>query len=278
MAMKNIVFALMLAVSITTFSYAQTAQEPTTREMNLINWMEFRQFVPEKIETVLLPVGTLEPHGVIPNGSDNLAPEAMARDLASSLNAMIAPTLNYGVTGGMKAFPGAFEISERAYRPFVADLLRGLAKNDFLNIIILNGHGGPQTEILQSLADQISKEEEVRIMVINWWSLASEETFEVFDENGGHAGNNETAYVQAIVPEHIHREWYNENMTTAYPSGTSWSAYPFPSSIGLYEKGQGYPTFSEEQSLEYYRKVNEKVGSLIRDVIEKWDLAGLYRQ
>lgn len=257
---------------------AQRGKEPTTREMNLITWMEFQDFVPSEIETVLLPVGTLEPHGVIPNGADNLAPEAMAHEMAESINAMIAPTLNYGVTGGMKAFPGAFEIREESYRSFVADILRGLSKNRFMNIIILNGHGGPQTGILHELADRISKEEQVRILVINWWSLASEDTFAVFGENGGHAGNNETAYVQAVVPEHIHPEWYDENMATPYPSGTSWTASPFPSSIGLYEPGQGYPTFDPDQAQEYYKRVNKRVEELILDVIEKWDLAGLYRQ
>lgn len=267
----------LLATCVTGAAAQNEESGPSTRQMNLINWMEFQKFVPDHIETVLLPMGTLEPHGVIPNGADNLAPERMARELAPDLNAMIAPTLNYGVTGSMQAFAGAFEIGEEGYRLFVADLLRGLAKNKFINIIILNGHGGPQTAILQDLAGKISKERQVRILVINWWSLASEQTFEIFGENGGHSGNNETAYVQAIVPEHIHPEWYDKEMATPYPSGSSWSAYPYPSSIGLYEPGQGYPTFDEEQAGKYFRAVNEKVRSLARDVIHKWDKAGLYR-
>jgi creatinine amidohydrolase len=116
-----------------------------------------------------------------------------------------------------------------------------------------------------------------RILVINWWSLASEETFSVFNENGGHIGNNETAYIQAIVPEHVHLERYSQEMATAYPEHSSWHAVPFPSSIGLYEKGQGYPTFNEKQAQEYFKRVNERVAKLIEDVIRKWDLAGLYR-
>ena len=257
---------------------AQESSQPTTREMNLINWQEFARWVPEKIETVLLPTGTLEPHGVLPNGSDNLAPEAMSRAIAGRVNALIAPTVNYGVTGSMKAFPGAFAISEEAYREFVGDILKGLAENQFKNIIILNGHGGPQTAILRSLASEYSEKYRVRILVINWWSLAAEETKEVFGENGGHAGNNETAYVQAIVPEHVHPEWYSKDMTTPYPPGSSWYAVPFPSSIGLYEKGQGYPTFDKKQAEEYFRKVNDRVAELIEDVIAKWDKAGLYRE
>jgi creatinine amidohydrolase len=34
--------------------------------------------VPAKINTVLLPLGTLEPHGVAPSGTDILAPLAIA--------------------------------------------------------------------------------------------------------------------------------------------------------------------------------------------------------
>ncbi len=274
--MKKLLSVALVSLIIATTGSAQ--DNLTTREMNLINWMEFAEFVPEKIETVLLPVGTLEPHGVIPNGADNLAPERMAKEFADGLNALIAPTLNYGVTGSMQAYPGAFAISEKAYSLFITDILKGLAGNKFKNIIILNGHGGPQTAILQSVAAKLSPELRVRIMVINWWSVVSEDTFAVFGENGGHSGNNETAYIQAIVPEHIHKDRYTgEEMTTPYPSGSTWSAYPFPSSIGLYEPGQGYPTFREDQAKEYFEKVNTRILGLIEGIIEKWDLAGLYR-
>src|SRR5947209_11166892 len=40
----------------------------STRELERINWMEFKEAVPSKVQTVLLPTGTLEPHGVINNG------------------------------------------------------------------------------------------------------------------------------------------------------------------------------------------------------------------
>lgn len=260
------------------FSPAQEPTKPSTYEMNLMNWKEFQKWVPGRIETVLLPTGTLEAHGVLPNGSDNLAPEAMARELAPRLNALIAPTLNYGVTGSLKGYPGSFAISPGAYKAFITDVMAGLAMNRFKNIIVLNGHGGPQTAILQDVAQSVSDRYRVRTLVINWWSLASEETFAVFGENGGHAGNNETAYIQAIVPEHVHPEWYSKDMATPYPAPKTWSAYPFPSSIGLYEKGQGYPTFDKKQAEAYFRRVNARVFQLISEVIRKWDMAGLYRE
>jgi creatinine amidohydrolase len=248
----------------------------STREMERINWMEFKEVVPSKIKTVLLGTGTMEPHGVINNGADNTAPTAMARDIARRTNAMIAPTLPYGITGSMADYPGAFQITEAAYRPFVKQILEGLAKNGFKNIIILNGHGGGQTAVLQSVAAEVSAEKHVRTLVINWWSFASDETKQIFGEDGGHAGLNETAYIQAVDPTLVHAERYTgEDMTTAYPAPGTWSATPFPSSIGLYQNTQGYPKFDQKKADEYFRAVNNKVANLIIEVVRKWDMAGL---
>ena len=269
--MKMLTAALLLTIPL----WGQ--QGPTTREMNLIGWQEFQEWVPGRITTVILPVGTLEPHGVLPNGSDNLAPEAMARELAPALQALIAPTLNYGVTGGMQAFPGSFAISAEAYSAFISDILKGLAGNGFRNIIIFNGHGGPQTALLKSATDAASLDHRVRILVINWWSLAAEEVFAVFGENGGHAGNNETAYIMTVVPEHVHPERYSKDMATPYPGNNAWHAAPFPSSIALYEEGQGYPSFDKRKARTYYDRVNRRVLAVVQDIIAKWDRAGLYR-
>ena len=247
----------------------------STREMDRINWMEFREVVPARIQTVLLPTGTLEPHGVINNGADNTAPAAIAARIARRTNAMIAPTLAYGMTGSLEAYPGAFQISESAYRPFVKQIIEGLAKNGFRNIIILNGHGGPQTAVLNAVAAEVAAERRVRTLVVNWWSFASDVTKQVFGEDGGHAGLNETAFVQAIDPKLVHPERYREELATAYPAPGTWSAAPFPSSIGLYQPGQGLPRFDQQKADEYFTKVTDKVAGLVTDVIRKWDLAGL---
>ena len=273
--MNKIIVALFLTFTFQFSLYAQTKDIVSTREMDRINWMEFKEVVPSRVNTVLLPVGTLEPHGVINNGADNTAPTAMAKTIAQRTNALIAPTLPYGITGSMEAYPGAFQITEAAYRPFVKQILEGLAKNGFKNIIVLNGHGGAQTAVLQSVAAEVATERKVRTLVINWWSFAADETKEVFGEDGGHAGLNETAFIQAIDPALVHPERYKDELATAYPTAGTWSAVPFPSSIGLYQKGQGYPKFDQKKADEYYRKVTDKVANLVNEIIGKWNLAGL---
>ncbi len=271
------ILVILLIVSGCMPAFAQNDKDIVpTREMERINWMDFKAAVPSKVQTVLLPTGTLEPHGVINNGADNTAPFALAKTIARRTNAMIAPTLPYGITGSMEAYPGAFQITEAAYRPFVKQILEGLAKNGFRNIIILNGHGGGQTAVLNAVAAEVASERKVRTLVINWWSFASDETKEVFGEDGGHAGWNETAFIQAIDPTLVQPDKYTgPEMTTAYPTAGTWSAVPFPSSIGLYQKGQGFPKFDQAKADLYYKKVTDKVAALIIETVKKWDLAGL---
>jgi creatinine amidohydrolase len=248
---------------------------PSTREMERINWMEFREWVPAKINTVLLPLGTIEPHGVTANGADILAPVAIAKEIAPRVNAMIAPVIPYGFTGVMDAYPGAFSVPEDVYRAYVRSVLVGLAKNKFKNIILINGHGGGQTAILTALAQEVGRETGTRILAVNWWSYCTDVTLEVFGEDGGHAAENENSFMMAIDPSLVHRERYSQDMVTANPSPGTWSAYPNPSSITLYKDGQGYPKFDLAKAKVYFGKVNDKLTKLIQETIRKWDLAGL---
>ena len=244
--------------------------------MERINWMEFAEWVPDKIQTVLLPLGTLEAHGATANGTDIIAPLAIARAVADRLNAMIAPVVAYGFTGILDAYPGSFTIPEETYRSYVRAVLAGLARNKFRNIVLLNGHGGGQTAILSALAQEVGRQSNTRILVLNWWSYCSDVTQEMFGEDGGHAGNTETAFMLAIDPALVSKDRYSgPEMATAIPAPNTWSAYPFPSSILLYKEGEGYPVFDAKKARKFFDKVNDKVARLVEETIKKWDLAKL---
>jgi creatinine amidohydrolase len=247
-----------------------------TRDLNDLNWMEFRSLVPSKVTTVLLPTGTMEAHGVENNGADNTAPVAIARAMAPRVNALVAPVVPYGVTGSLDAYAGGFTISEPAYRAYLADVLDGLARNGFKNIIIVNGHGGPQTAILNDLAQSAGRAHRVRTLVVNWWDYCSDVTKTVFGEDGGHAGWNETAFIQAIDRKLVHPELYKDSLATPRPPAGSWSAYPFPSPIILYQPGQGYVKFDQARADAYFKAVVDKMTALVQDVISKWDQSGIF--
>ncbi len=274
--MKRSIALLVLSfASCAPFASSASAQELPSRWMDELNWLEFREMVPAQTKTVLLTTGTLEPHGVISNGADNLAPVKIAAAVAAEVNALIAPHIPYGVTGAMAPYPGATHIPEEVYGPYVRAVLTGLVRNGFSNLVIINGHGGPQTAVLERVAREVALEHSVHTLVVNWWAACSEAAVEVFGNPGGHAGENETAFIQAINPALVKRALYERMTVTPNPPPGSWSATPAPSSITTYEKDKGAPTdFDQTKAEEYFRRVNECVASLIKDTLEKWGKAG----
>jgi creatinine amidohydrolase len=267
-----------LPIVLAAVAVAALAQQPSTREMNDLNWMEFRELVPSRVATVLLPTGTMEAHGVANNGADNTAPVAIARKIAPRVNALVAPVVPYGVTGSLDGFAGGFTVSESAYRAYLGEVLAGLARMGFRNIIVVNGHGGPQTAILNELAENTGRAHRVRTLVVNWWSYCSDVTLKTFGQDGGHAGWNETAFLQAIDPALVHPERYRDALATPRPAPGTWSAYPFPSSIILYQAGQGYVKFDQGKADAYFREVVEKTAALVEETLRKWDAAGVFEK
>ncbi|MBI4875305.1 MAG: creatininase family protein [Acidobacteria bacterium] len=252
------------------------ARAQSSREMADLNWMEFREVVPTKVRTVLLPTGTVEAHGVANNGADVTAPVALARAMAPRVEALVAPAVPYGVTGSLDAYAGGITISEEAYRAYLGDVLAGLAKNGFRNIVVVNGHGGPQTAILNEVAEKVGRAHRVRTLVVNWWAYCSDVTLKVFGEDGGHAGWNENAFIQAIDPKLIQRERYRDSLATPRPAPGAWSAYPFPSPIILYQPGQGYVRCDQAKADAYFKAVADKMSELVRETVAKWDQAGIF--
>ncbi len=274
--MTRLRFLFVVGVLGLSFVASMWAQEPFPRHMDDLNWMEFREIVPARVKTVLLTTGTLEPHGVINNGADNLAPVKIAEAIAPEVNALIAPHIPYGVTGSMAPYPGATQIPAEVYVPYIRAVLVGLVRNGFRNVVIINGHGGPQTEALGKVAQDVAIEHRVNTLVVQWWAACSDVTQEVFGNAGGHAGENETALVQAINPRLVKRDRYSDALASPNSEPGGFSATPAPSSIGLYKKGEGMPReFDQKKAEEYFRRVNACVASLVKDTLRRWREAGL---
>lgn len=249
------------------------AQEPRARSLDDLNWMEVGRLVPARVRTVLLPVGTLEAHGVVNNGADNTVPESLAVRIAPRVNALIAPTVKYGVTVTIGEYPGTFGISADAFERYVYEVMKGLATAGFRNIVVLNGHG-PNGAPLRSAGERVFRETDARVLVTEWWTMTADLVRTIYGGEGGHAGNNETGAVLAVRPDLVHRDLYTgPDMTTPRPEG--WAAYPFPSSILLYRAGEGYPDFDPAKARRYFDGTVERLVEVITDVVDKWERAGL---
>lgn len=237
------------------------------RQLQRLTWTAFKKLVPGSIDTVLLPIGTVEAHGATALGTDNIIPETLARMQAERLNALIAPTLNYGITRSLYRYPGSMTTQPDHFGLFVGDILTSLADQGFKYIIILNGHGGNNAALKEAAYD-IYYRRRVYVAVVHWWQLAADLTREFFGQAGGHAGIDETACVQAIDPALADAAEYNKDMAYLMQGGAD--VFPTPGAVLLYEKGQGYPTFNLEQAKAFLPKVADCVGDFVLSVIAGW--------
>jgi creatinine amidohydrolase len=264
----------LIALSLMGAPLTEEEKPLPSRYLADLNWMQVRDIVPSKIDTVILSVGTLEAHGVTCNGTDFVVPDRLAEMVAPRVNALIAPHITYGVTKSLTPYPGGIAISEDTFEQYVKEIIYGLADIGFRNIIIINGHG-PNRGPCDRAMYELMMEKKVRGMVIDWWSYTDDITKEVFKQDGGHAGINENAAVLAVDPKLVYPELYSPDKVTATPNDPSYSAFPSPSSILLYTPGEGYPEFNLQRAREYLNKVADKLVKLIRETIAKWDKAGL---
>lgn len=93
--------------------------------------------------TIVLPVGAIEQHGYhCPMGMDSIVAELIGRRLAEKLSCFYAPVQKYGMSMNHRNFPGSMALSPTTLSIVVKELVVGLARHGFREIIVLNSHGG----------------------------------------------------------------------------------------------------------------------------------------
>jgi creatinine amidohydrolase len=237
-------------------------------ELGLLNWQEFGRRVPSECDSVLLPVGTIEAHGVTPLATDNIIPEYLCRRIAGDLNALVAPTIPYGITKSLSGFPGSFGVQPATLQAYMIDVLSGLAATGFKRVAVLNGHGG-NNAVLKEAAYEVFRRNGVQICVVHWWVFCYDVCREVFGQNGGHAGCDETAMVFAADPDRVRQDLYRKDLAFTYHGAVD--IYPAPSSIMLYTPGEGEPVFDAELCRRYAEGAVAKVREFLTGLWGAWD-------
>ncbi len=238
------------------------------RKILNITYQDFSSLVPEKIDTVLLPIGTIEAHGCTNLGTDVTIPEYICENLAERINSLIAPTVPYGITRTLLPYPGSMTVSPESFENYVGDVIISLRNAGFENVIVINGHGGHYYE-LKRIAKRAWDEIRCRTIIIHWWDLCAPVTQNVFGESGGHAGIDETAMVLAAHPEFVKPEQCEKIKPYLVRSGSY--VYPNPAPILLYRDGEGAPKFDLSKANEYAKEVIEFLHSFILDVMNGWE-------
>ncbi len=154
-----------------------------------------------RVDTVLLPVGTVEAHGMhCPLGADNLAPAELCRRLEARHpdRLLVAPPIPYGHSWDLEAWPGTLSIPSGVFEAYVAEVGKALVRWGMRHIVVVNGHGG-NSGALAHAAEAVA-DVGARVALTNWWIDYRDDILTV-TAGQGHAGEDETSVVLAIRPD-----------------------------------------------------------------------------
>ncbi len=143
-----------------------------------LNWLDVERYV-QRDSRIMLVIGATEQHGYLSLLTDALIPARIAEAAAAREPVLIAPPLNFGVSGEFVDYPGTITLSRTTFEAAVTEIVEGLLYQGFGRFLILNGHGGnTQPARLRDL----DMDGAARIVWFEWWRSAAARAFE--DQHG----------------------------------------------------------------------------------------------
>ncbi len=93
--------------------------------------------------TVVIPIGSIEQHGPhLPNGTDTMAAELVARAVAVRLDAVYVPFGPYGVTPIHAGHPGTINLRRSTFEALLTDICTELIAMGVKTFVLVNWHEG----------------------------------------------------------------------------------------------------------------------------------------
>jgi creatinine amidohydrolase len=93
--------------------------------------------------TAVIPLGSVEQHGPhLPNGTDTMAAELVARTVADRLDAIYAPVGPYGVTPIHAGHPGTVTLRRETFEALLSDVCTELIRMGVQTVVLVNWHEG----------------------------------------------------------------------------------------------------------------------------------------
>ncbi|MDQ7859203.1 MAG: creatininase family protein [Armatimonadota bacterium] len=164
----------------------------------------------ERPTVLLLPLGTVEPHGPhAPLSTDLLISLGLCRRVIERLRddpemgALMLPPLGYGVTTYASAFPGTIHISEGTLRALLVEICGSLIRQGLRAIMIVNNHFEPEhVRTIHRSLDAIQAETGVTVGFLDLTRRERAAALtEEFQRAECHAGQYETSLVLADRPD-----------------------------------------------------------------------------
>lgn len=181
------------------------AEEHNGLLLSDLSWPEIRD-IRDRVDLVLLPVGSNEQHG------PNLAVKmdiASCAEFCRRASAMmyprvaVAPAMPWGVSFHHMNFPGTITLSTETFIQVLVEVIASLQHHGFERFLIVNGHGG-NIAAMNVAAVRASEELQVPFVgACSYFSFSDRSINEKYVKSRitGHACEVETSRAMELVPE-----------------------------------------------------------------------------
>ncbi len=175
-----------------------------------LSWPEVRA-VAEKVEVVLLPIGSNEQHG--PNLALSMditgATEFCRRaSMMAYPRLLVAPGPPWGVSFHHMNFPGTITLTSDTFTQVLVEIVASLAEHGFERFLIVNGHGG-NTNAMGTACARIHEELDVAFIgAASYFSFADKDINTRFPVSDviGHACEMEVSTAMYLAPQIVKRD------------------------------------------------------------------------
>jgi creatinine amidohydrolase len=165
-------------------------------------WPDLGEYF-ESESLALVPLGSTEQHGPhLPEGTDHMIAEALARDAADRGGYLCTPTVTVGVSPHHRQFHGTMWVDPPAFREYVESLTRNLTYHGIDRVIYVNAHGGNVTH-LREVGRRLHEDRTAYAIEWMWDQSIPDLVDDLFAVNGPHGGPKETAMIMHLAGDRV---------------------------------------------------------------------------
>jgi creatinine amidohydrolase len=188
---------------------------PDSRNFAYLNWKQ-ADALPRESTLLLLPTAAIEQHGPhLPLATDTLINNLLLgralEKLAPELPVYALPPVQYGKSNEHLGFPGTLSVTASTFMAVLHDLGASISSAGFKKLVLYNTHGG-NTSLIDVMARDLRAEFGLRTFALHG---SGGIPFEGLDPQerayGFHAGEVETAFLLASLPNLVDRSAYTVN-------------------------------------------------------------------
>jgi creatinine amidohydrolase len=165
---------------------------------------------------IIIPIGSTEEHGEhLPFTVDADISTEVARRVAQKIDALVAPTVYYGLSRAHSDFPGTAWLTGETLMRVIEDISISFAKSGFKRIIWINGHYCNEPALYVACGDITGTNkvpEDTKVYGFSYWLALPDDVAKQYLswDAGWHAQAGETSIMLAIKPDVVKMEYAQE--------------------------------------------------------------------